>query len=185
MTRKQSVFLVAVLLLLACALLPSCLSDVGPDGTKHTAVLGVFDVSSEAPAPAGLTESLPWKDPLWVFRSPGERVALWDLWNVDHHYIPVEKPAGPVGDTSGVGGWIATGYALWLGLRTLGSKGGLANLAVVTDGDSSWKGTLLSVMHLLTGLGSSPPEAIGKRVAAEVPVAQAAAAASAPEVAPA
>lgn len=159
--------------------LAGCLSDVGPDGVKHTSVLGAFPVSDESPAPAGLTESLPWKDPLWVFRSPGERVALWDLWNADHHYIPTEKPAGPVGDTSGVGGWIATGYALWLALRGV-SKAGQSNLAVVTDGDASWKGTIISILHLLTGLGSSPPEAVVKRIQAEVPVAHAVAQATPP-----
>lgn len=148
-----------------------CISDVGADGTKETSVLGAFPVSEELPASAGLLESPPWLEAQWVFLTSAARLAQWDQWNADHAYVPAEKPSGPIGDTSGIGGWLASGYAVWLAVRTLATNGGKANARVVISGGQPLAAKALSLTNLLTGLASSPPEAIVKRAQAEVKIA--------------
>lgn len=168
----SGIIAMAAVIVYVVATATGCVSDVGPDGVKHTTVAGVFDVSKELPAPPGLLESTPWGDPMWAFFTPDARLVKWAEWNAEHDYTPAEKPAGPVGDTSGIGGWLATGYAVWLAIRGA-SKTGQSNIAVVKSKHTSWKGTVLAALNLLTGLASSPPEAVQARVASDEAVAKA------------
>jgi len=174
-TRTSRLLLIGVLFLLpACAgvaalLSPICTHDVQPGGVIESDLFGFIPIAETPPAAAGFVEGVveeaPWAAPEFFGLPDSAQLAIVEGWNAQHGgALPPRIP------WTSILGLILSGGTLGNALTTKLRQSGQANLAVVKDKQTSWPGTILSALAILSPVpGLMPAEAKGKIADGQVP----------------